>query len=348
MNPETTAAVAQQAVRFGHPGFLWLLLGVPAAVAMVALGWRSRGRARAAWAGGLFERLTPELDRGRERLRLALYLAGYACVILALARPQWGGEMVMMKRKGIDVMIALDTSNSMMAEDMRPNRLASAKRAIADLVRRMGGDRVGLIAFAGEAYTVCPLTLDHGTVLLLLDSMNPNSVSIQGTDLEDAIRKARAAFVREEHKHKALILVTDGESTTGDAVRQAKEAAEEGVLVYSIGIGSPDGQPIPERNEDGTVTGYKRDRAGQVVNSRLDESTLRKVAAETHGNYFRASPQGVELTAVFNELQGLEKKDLEGQLATNFEERYQWPLGFAALFLAAEIVVPYRRSREAI
>lgn len=340
-------AAAPDAVRFGHPAFLWMLLGVPVLLGLIALAWRARGKARAAWAGTLFDRMTPDLDRGREQVRVALFLLGYACVVVALARPQWGGETVMMKRKGIDVLVALDTSNSMMAEDMRPNRLASAKRAVADLVARMGGDRIGLIAVAGEAYVVCPLTLDHGTVLLLLDSMNPNSVSIQGTNLEDAIRRARAAFVREEHKHKALVLVTDGESTTGDALREAEQAAEEGVLIYTIGIGSPDGQPIPERDENGNVTGYKRDRAGNVVNSRLDEDVLRKVAAATKGRYFRASQQGVELTVVLNELQALEKKDLEGQLATNYEERYQWPLALGALLLGLEMLVPYRRRREA-
>jgi Ca-activated chloride channel family protein len=296
----------------------------------------------------LFERLTPGLDRGRDRLRLGLYLLGFGFIVLALARPQWGGEMVMMKRKGIDVMIALDTSNSMLAEDMRPNRLASAKRAIADLVHRMGGDRLGLLAFAGEGYVVCPLTLDHGTVLLLLDSMNQTTVSVQGSDLEDAIRRARAAFVRKETKHKALILVTDGESTAGDPVREAEHAAEEGIVVYAIGIGSPDGQPIPERDERGNIAGYKRDRGGQVVNSRLDESTLQKVAEVTKGRYYRASPAGVEMNAVINELQSLEKKELEGQLATNYEERYQWPLGVALALLALEIVVPNRRRKEAV
>jgi Ca-activated chloride channel family protein len=275
-----------------------------------------------------------------------LFLLGLSMVVVALARPQWGGETVMMKRRGIDVMVALDASNSMLAEDMRPNRLAAAKRAIADLVDRMGGDRLGLIAFAGDAYTVCPLTLDHGTVLLLLESLNPNSVSLPGTNLEEAIRRGRASFVRQERKHKALVIVTDGESTLGDAVREAQQAAEEGVLIYTIGIGSPEGQPIPERDDAGAVTGYKRDRGGQVVNSRLDEATLRKIAEATHGRYFRATAQAVELGAVYDELQSLEKKELEGQLATNYEERYQWPLGCAAALLGIELVVPNRRRKR--
>jgi Ca-activated chloride channel family protein len=343
MNPESAVV---QAMRFARPAILWLLVLVPVAVVCIVFAWRSRQRARRAWSGGLFDRLASGADRGRERLRLTLFLLGYALLVVALARPQWGGETVLMKRQGIDVMIAVDASNSMLAEDMRPNRLAAAKRAIADLIDRMGGDRLGLIAFAGDAYTVCPLTLDHGTVLLLLESLSPSTVSLPGTNLEEAIRRARASFVRQERKHKALIIVTDGESTTGDPVREAEQAAEEGILIYTIGMGSPDGQPIPERDENGTVLGYKRDRGGQVVNSRLDESTLRRVAEVAHGRYFRATSQALELGSVHDELQSLEKKELEGQLGTNYEERYQWPLALAATLLGLELVVPNRRRKK--
>lgn len=342
MSPEPAIV---QAVRFARPELLWLLLGVPLGLGLMAVAWKARGRARQAWAGALFARLALAEDARRDRWRVALFMLGYALVVVAMARPQWGGEMVMMKRRGIDVMVAVDVSNSMLAEDMRPNRLAAAKRAIADLVGRMGGDRVGLIAFAGDAYTVCPLTLDHGTVLLLLESLNPGAVSYGGTNLEEAIRRARASFVREERKHKALVIVTDGESTVGDPVREAEQAAEEGVIVYCIGIGSPEGQPIPLRDAAGNVNGYRRDRSGQVVNSRLDAATLEKVASATRGRAFRATPQGLELGAVFDELQSLEKKELEGQLATNYEERYQWPLGMAAIVLALEMLVPNRRRK---
>jgi Ca-activated chloride channel homolog len=342
VNPEQPVV---QAMRFARPEMLWLLLGVPLGLLLIAAAWKARRRARAAWVGNLFTRLSPGDDPGRERLRVALFMLGYALVALAMARPQWGGEMVMMKRRGIDVLVAVDVSNSMLAEDMRPNRLAAAKRAIADLVGRMGGDRLGLIAFAGDAYTVCPLTLDHGTVLLQLESLSPTAVSFGGTNLEEAIRRARTSFVREERKYKALVIVTDGESTVGDPVREAQQAAEEGIVIYCIGLGSPDGQPIPLRDDNGEVTGYRRDRNGQVVNSRLDTATLEQIAAAARGRAFRATPQGLELGTVFDELQGLEKKELQGQLATNYEERYQWPLGMAALVLALEMLVPNRRRR---
>jgi Ca-activated chloride channel family protein len=345
VNPEASRAAAD-AMRFAAPQFLWLLLAVPVGVLLFGLGARVQRRARGAWSGQLFERLASGWDGGRERLRLACFWLGWCFVVLALARPQWGGEVVMSKRQGIDLVVALDVSTSMLAEDMRPNRLAAAKRAIADLVGRMGGDRLGLVGFAGDALTLCPLTLDHGTVLLLLDSMGPTSVSTPGTNLSAALRRARETFVKKETKYKALVLVTDGESHEGDVLREAEEAAREGIIVYAIGIGSPDGQPIPERDDQGTVLGFKKDRAGRTVNSRLDEDTLRKVATATNGRYYRSTPQAVEMAGVLQELDGLEKKELEGLLATHFEERYQWPLALAALMLALEMLIPNRR-REA-
>jgi Ca-activated chloride channel family protein len=337
---------AQQAVRFGDPDKLWWLLGVPLAIALLAWSAHGRGRARAAWAGTLFDRLAPGWDPGRERLKATLFLLACCLVVLALARPQWGGETIMMKRRGIDLFIAIDTSTSMLAEDMRPNRLEQAKREVADLVQRMGGDRIGLIAFAGAAQTVCPLTLDHGTVLLLLGSLNVNTVSTPGTNLGEAIRKARESFVGGEDKHKAMVLVTDGESHEGDVVTEAKKAAEEGLLIYTIGIGSPDGEPIPERTDAGQVAGYKRDRSGKVVSSRLDQATLESIARETNGSFYRATPQGMELAAVLEDLQAIEKKELEGNLAMRYEERYQWPLGLAVVLLALEFALPARRRRR--
>lgn len=339
MNPE----VPSQAVRFAAPHMLWLLLGALAVVVLAALHWRTSARAQAAWAGGLFARLAANRDRGRDKLRLGLFVLGWVFVTLALARPQWGGELVMMKRRGIDLFVAIDVSTSMLAEDMRPNRLAQAKRAVADLIARMGGDRLGVIAFAGDAATICPLTLDHGTVLLMLESMNVHSVSTPGTNLEAAIRNARSGFVKEDQKHKALVLVTDGEAHEGDPAREAEAAAKEGLRIFTIGIGSPEGQPIPERDERGAVIGYKKDRGGNVVNSRLDEGVLQSIAATTGGRYYRSTPHALELGAVFDELQALEKKELEGQLATHFEERYQWPLALALLCLGLELAIPNRR-----
>jgi Ca-activated chloride channel family protein len=341
--PSGLLLAAQQAVRFGSSATLWLLLLVPLVLVLFVASRRARGRGRLRWAGELFDRLAAGWDGGRERTKMLLFALALAFVVLALARPQWGGETVMMKRQGIDLFIALDTSLSMLAEDMRPNRLEQAKRAIADLVGKLGGDRVGLVAFAGEGVTVCPLTLDHATVLLLLESMSPSSVSKPGTNVGDAIRKVRASFVAGERKHKALLLVTDGESHEGDVLQEAEKAAEEGLVIYTIGIGSPEGEPIPQRDNAGRVTGYKKDRHGSVISTRLDEATLQRVASLTKGQYHRATPQGFELDSVYEDLQGMEKKELEGNLATSYEERFRWPLILAALLLVFELLLPVRK-----
>lgn len=344
--PSGVLLLAQQAVRFGEVERLWLLLLVPLLLLLFIANRRARRRGRKRWAGELFERLAPGWDSGRERAKMILFALSLGFVVLALARPQWGGETVMMKRQGIDLFIALDTSFSMLAEDMRPNRLEQAKRAVADLVRKLGGDRVGLVAFSGEAVTVCPLTLDHATVLLLLESMGPTSVSTPGTDVAAAIRRARESFVAGERKHKALLLVTDGESHEGQVIEEAEAAASEGLVVYTIGIGSPEGEPIPLRDDGGRVTGYRKDRQGSVISTRLDEATLQRIASATQGQYHRATPQGIELDAVFEDLQAMEKKDLEGSLATSYEERFRWPLLLALLLLVVELLLPVRRRHE--
>jgi Ca-activated chloride channel family protein len=336
---------AQQAVRFGDGDRLWLLVLVPLILVLFIANRRARRQGRLRWAGSLFDRLAPGWDGGRERLKMILFTIAMGFVVLALARPQWGGETVMMKRQGIDLFIALDTSISMLAEDMRPNRLEQAKRAIADLVEKLGGDRVGLVAFAGEALTVCPLTLDHGTVLLLLESMGPTSVSKPGTNVAAAIQRARESFVAGERKHKALLLVTDGESHEGEVLAEAEKAAADGLVIYTIGIGSPDGEPIPQRDEAGRVTGYKKDRQGSVISTRLDQNTLQRVAAQTSGQYHRATPQGFELDAVYDDLQSMEKKELEGSLATSYEERFRWPLTLGLLLLVVELLLPVRRRQ---
>lgn len=343
--PTTLLFAAQQAVRFGAGERLWLLVLVPIILLLFLANRRSRRRGRQLWAGSLFDRLAPGWDGGRERLKMILFALAMGFLVLALARPQWGGETVMMKRQGIDLFIAVDTSTSMLAEDMRPNRLEQAKRAIADLVGQLGGDRVGLVAFAGDALIVCPLTLDHGTVLLLLESMGPSSVSKPGTNVAAAIERARESFVAGERKHKALLLVTDGESHEGQALEEAKKAAEEGLVVYTIGIGSLEGEPIPQRDDAGRVTGYKKDRQGSVISTRLDEKTLQQIASATKGQYHRATPQGFELDAVFEDLQSMEKKELEGNLATSYEERFRWPLTLALLLLVVELLLPVRRRQ---
>lgn len=286
----------------------------------------------------------PYISFPRQRTKAVLVLVGLIFACIALARLQFGTHLEMMKREGIDIMIALDLSNSMMARDMKPNRLAKAKQEIRSIIERLKGDRIGLVAFAGEAFVQCPLTLDYSAAEMLLGAMDQTSVSVQGTSLSSAIEAARKGFEQQEKKHKVLLLLTDGEDQEGGAVEAAKEARKDGIKIYTVGIGSPVGEPIPILNRNGYQVGFKKDETGEVIVSKLDEPTLQKIALETGGKYYHASANEIELDRIFSEVEKLEKKELEGTLVTRFDDRYQWPLLLAMLFVVGEFFVSERKK----
>lgn len=276
-----------------------------------------------------------------------MLLLSLALMILAIARPQWGARATLLKRRGLDIVVALDVSKSMLATDVKPDRLSRAKREISGVFDRLAGDRIGIVVFAGDAFVQCPLTIDGAAARLLLDAVDTHSAGRPGTAIADAITVAAGMFERNEHQFKVLILVTDGESTTGDAFAAAQESARElGIRIYTIGVGTPSGEPIPEYDEDRKQTGFKKDESGQVVLSKLDEVSLQKIALATEGRYFRAGPTEMEIDALFEELSKLEKKEMEGRLFTEFEERFQYLLFPAFLFLLAEFVLPEVRPRR--
>jgi Ca-activated chloride channel family protein len=246
----------------------------------------------------------------------------------------------MLKRRGLDIVVALDVSKSMLATDVKPDRLTRAKREISGVLDRLAGDRIGLVVFAGDAFVQCPLTLDAAAARLLLDAVDARSAGRPGTAIAEAITTATEMFETNERQFKVMILVTDGESTEGDALTAAQDAAKAGIRIYAVGVGTPSGEPIPVYDEQGRAEGFKKDEAGQVVLSKLDEVALQKVALSTEGRYFRAGPTEMEIDALFDELSKLEKKEMEGRLFTEFEERFQYLLFPAFLLLLAEFVIP--------
>ncbi|RKX24786.1 MAG: hypothetical protein DRP45_07425, partial [Candidatus Zixiibacteriota bacterium] len=286
----------------------------------------------------------PYISFARQRTRTILLLLGLVFVSVALARLQFGTHLETLKREGIDVMVALDLSNSMLARDMKPNRLEKAKQEIRSIISRLQGDRIGLVAFAGEAFVQCPLTLDYAAAELLLSVMDENAVSIQGTSLSSAIEAARSAFSQMEKKHKVLLLLTDGEDHEGKAVEAAQEARKDGVKIYTVGIGNPAGEPIPVLDRQGKQVGFKKDENGEVIVSGLDEMTLQKIALETGGKYYHATAGELELDRIFDEISKLEKKELEGTLVTRYDDRFQWPLLFALLLIIGEFFVSERKK----
>ena len=323
---------------------LFAYLLVPALVALV---WWARARKQRDMERladrDLLDRLTASVSRRGQLAKTILVVAAVGLLVTALARPQFGSRVETVRREGRDVLIALDLSVSMVAEDMAPNRLEKAKFAIADLIDQLDGDRVGLVAFAGEAFVQSPLTLDYGAARLFLNAMEPDMMSVQGTNLGQAIAVALDAFAATERRHRVLVVITDGEDHEGEVDDAITRATDEGVVIYTVGIGSTDGVPIPDFDAAGQAQGFKRDDDGAVVTTRLDEATLMTLAERTGGTYSRASPGGTERAVLSEELAGGEGREFESEQVTLFDEQYQLFLGLALVLLVSDVLVSDRR-----
>lgn len=335
-------------MRFGASFYLWFLFAVPVIAGLLALDAHRRRRLLERLGDRpLVARLSQSLSVEKRIMKGLLVVVAAAFLVLALARPQWGMKTETVRRRGVDVMVAVDTSLSMLSEDMKPNRLAQARSAIRGLFDLLEGDRVGLVAFSGTAYVACPLTLDYGAAAMFVDILDTDLLPVPGTNIAAAIRAATDAFPKEEGRHKVIVLVTDGEDHEGDIEAAAGEAADRGIIIHTVGVGATGGVPIPIRNARGDVTGYKEDRERRKVTSRLDEGALQTIASATHGKYFRSTPEGIELQSVYEEIAAMDPKNMTSRTVTRFEERYIIPLGAALLLLGIETALGDRRRRAA-
>lgn len=329
---------------------LWIGIAVVALGAIIALAWldaRRRRRAVERFASpALAEALTGAVARRRRRLKVVLVALGAAAATAALARPQWGWRWEDTERQGTDILFAIDTSNSMLAADVRPSRLERAKLAVADLVEQFDGDRAGLVAFAGEAFLQSPMTMDRGAFERSLHELDTEIIPRGGTDVGAAIRESIAAFGESQHE-KILVLLTDGESLEGDAVRAAEEAAEAGVRIFTVGLGSSAGTPIPVPDEHGNETLLRDPGTGEVVRSRLDEASLRRIADVTGGAYEPLGQDGHGLTRLWRDhLSALPSHAVASRRHRVFTERFQWPLGLGLALLLVEPLIGERRRRK--
>ena len=264
---------------------------------------------------------------------------------MALIRPKWGFQWEEVNRRGVDIILALDVSESMLAEDVSPNRLERAKREIIDLLNMMQGDRVGLVAFSGTSFLQSPLTLDYGAVRIFLDELDTDLIPVPGTAIGEAIKKSISAFDSKNKKSRVLILITDGEDHHGEPLKMAKMAYEEGIKIYTIGIGKEEGAPIPDRKRGG----FKKDSRGNVVTTQLDESTLQKIALDTGGSYVRSITGDLDLEKIYKDItKKVESKELVSGKRKRFEERFQWPLLIALLLLILEIFVKERKGSQTV
>lgn len=334
--------------RFAFPNIIYLIGIIPLLIVFFIIVFRQKRKSTALFASSeLFQKLSRSVSQKRQVWKVILAIIVVFLLILSLARPQLGTRLQSVEREGQDIMIALDVSLSMLAEDIAPNRLEKAKHEISSFINRLEGDRIGLIAFSGKAFVQCPLTLDYGAANMFLDVMEPELIPVPGTALSEAIQKAVTSFVEKERKHKVLILITDGEGHVGEPIEMAKAASKEGVVIYCVGIGSSQGVPIPMVDERGNRTGFKKDRNGEVVMTKLDELTLEKIALETGGKYYRASAGEVELDKIYSDIEDMEKKELASQQFSQYEDRFQGLLGLALFLLVLEVLIP-ERHREKI
>ena len=324
---------------------VWLPLAIPLAWALFTLLRRRRAALAQLVDPALLGVLAPAWNPARAKSRLVLRILALALLVLALARPQWGFRWEEVRRKGLDLVVALDTSRSMMASDIKPTRLQQAKWGIRDLLRNLRGDRVGLVPFAGSSILQCPLTIDYAAFAMTLDDVYSGIIPKGGTAIEQALRTAVAAFPAESAADRVILLITDGEDHDGDPLALLPELKEKGIRVYTIGIGTLEGEMVPAGDGQG---GYFKDRQGQIVKTALKEDVLQKLALGTGGTYVRSAPGDTGLERVFNEsIANLKRSEQENRTAKIYEERFVWPIAAALLLLAWEALLGDRRKHHA-
>ncbi|MBR5194388.1 MAG: VWA domain-containing protein, partial [Bacteroidaceae bacterium] len=327
--------------RFANPDFLYLFFLLPVLVAVyLYYNHRRRQNIRKYGDPALLKELMPTVSKYRPDVKFWLTFAALALTIFMLARPQFGSKMETVKRSGVEAVIALDISNSMMAEDVTPSRLEKAKKLISRLVDTFNNDKVGMIVFAGEAFTQLPITSDYISAKMFLESINPSLITTQGTDIGAAIRLAMKSFTPNDGVGRAIVVITDGENHEGGAVEAAKEAAEKNMQVFILGIGSPDGSPIPvERGRND----FRKDKDGNVIVTRLNEQMCQEIAKAGNGVYIRVDNSNSAEKILNEEISKLAKTDVESQVFTDFDEQFQALAWLVFILLVVEMLILERK-----
>lgn len=325
--------------------FLVALVLVPLFILLYGLTVRWRKRTIKLYGEPeVIKKLIPDISINKRFAKFVLFLVAFTFLIIGIVNPQIGTRLENVKRTGADLMICLDVSNSMRATDLSPSRLGKAKMAISKLIDKLNGDRIGIIIFAGEAFVQLPITTDYASSKLFLESISPDMIPTQGTNIGDAIDLSMESFGKDEGKNKAIIIITDGEDNESDGVKAAQRAADKGVAIYTIGMGSPDGAPIPTY-VNGVREGYKKDKEGNTIVTRLNEQTLQEIAAAGNGIFVRATNSDAGLNNVLNAVDKLEKKQFESKMYSDYEDRFQVFIFIAFLFLLVELFISERKSR---
>jgi Ca-activated chloride channel family protein len=328
-------------LNFAQAQYLLLLFLIPLffIIQAVILKLRAR-RIRKFGDEALVSRLMPSYSKGKVWVRLVLFSIGFFFFVIGLSRPQIGAKLKEHETKGAEIMIVLDVSNSMLAEDYSPNRLERAKLAISRIVDRLRDDRIGLILFAGDSFVQLPITTDYVSAKMFLNSITTGSVPVQGTAIGDAINTAMRSFSVQSEKSRAIIVITDGENHEDDPIAAAQQAAELGVRVYTIGVGSPEGKPIPMDGE------LLKDKDGEIVVTRLDEKVLQDVAMAGNGVYVRAGNTEFGLNPIIDNIRKLEDEKYSSIVFEEYDERFMYYFGIALFFFVLEMLIGYRKPKK--
>jgi len=331
--------------RFENTEYLYALVLIPVLIIWFFMVLKFRKKALEEFGDlKLLENLMPDVSVSRYKWKFFLVLLVLTSLIIGIANPQIGSELQTVKRKGVEVIIALDVSNSMLAEDINPDRLTRAKRAISKLIDDLNGNNIGLIVFAGEAYVQLPVTSDYASAKMFLNTINTNIVNVQGTAIGSAIELAEESFTKDNDKNKALIIITDGENHEDDAVKIAEEANKKGITVNTIGLGSIKGTPIPIVDRFGRKD-YRRDNNGQVVMTKLNEEMLTKIAISGGGEYIHAGNSNFGLNTIVDNINNMDKQEFESKVFSDYEDRFQYFIGFAILLMLIELILLERKNK---
>lgn len=331
--------------KFEYIEFLYGLAGIPVLMFIYYIFRRWR-RKRIAMIGdsALVKSLIPEVAGFKPLLKFMLLLLAFVGLILALARPQIGTKLEEVKRMGVEVVIAVDVSNSMLSEDLKPSRMERAKQSILKLIDKLEDDRISIIVFAGKSYLQLPLTTDYSAAKLITSTLSPDLVNLQGTAIGSAIELAMDTFTGDETKSKALIVITDGENHEDDAVSVAKKAVEKGITIHTIGMGSSSGGPIPIY-ENGRMSGYRKDNQGNVIMTKLDAQVLQEIAAIGNGEFVFADVADVNLSDLLNRISSMEKEEFGTKKFSDFDDKFQIFLIIVLTLLALEFFISDKKNR---
>lgn len=333
-------------VRFEHIEYIWLLVVILIFAVLFIVTTRINKRKSQQFADPqLLNKLQRKKSKNSGLIKLGVFILGFAFLVLGIMNLQFGSKIENVKREGIDVVLAVDLSNSMMSEDIKPNRLERTRQYLYRFIDHLENDRIGIIVFAGNAYVQMPLTIDYSAARLFVSNLNTTMVPTQGTAIGEAITLAREMYDKDEGKHKALIILSDGENHEGNASEAAKEAAKEGIIIHTVGVGTLQGAPIPIYRGS-QIAAFQKDKQGNIILSKINESMLQEISAITKGTYFRMTNGSENIKQLINLLNRQDKKEIETRKVTNYDSKFQYFIGLALLMFLLEFLIPEQSLKK--